>query len=111
MDLLLLDDWGLAPLTESQQRYLLELAEDRHNLKSTLITSQMPVDHRHELIGDPMLANTILDQLIHNAHRPPLKRLLQKDLKRREPRRAQRRAFVAFVFFVVQGFYAFCDNL
>ena len=72
-DLLLLDDWGLAPLTESQRRDLLELAEDRHNLKSTLITSQMPVDHWHELIGDPTLADAILDRLIHNAHRLPLK--------------------------------------
>ena len=71
--LLLLDDWGLAPLTESQRRDLLELAEDRHNLKSTLITSQMPVDHWHELIGDPTLADAILDRLIHNAHRLPLK--------------------------------------
>ena len=70
-DLLLLDDWGLAPLTESQRRDLLELAEDRHNLKSTLITSQMPVDHWHELIGDPTLADAILDRLIHNAHRLP----------------------------------------
>ena len=72
-DLLLLDDWGLAPLTESQRRDLLELVEDRHNLKSTLITSQMPVDHWHELIGDPTLADAILDRLIHNAHRLPLK--------------------------------------
>ncbi|MGI2027379.1 IS21-like element helper ATPase IstB [Endozoicomonas acroporae] len=72
-DLFLLDDWGLAPLNESQRRDLLELFEDRHNLKSTLITSQMPVDHWHELIGDPTLADAILDRLIHNAHRVPLK--------------------------------------
>ncbi|MBO9484637.1 IS21-like element helper ATPase IstB [Salinisphaera sp. G21_0] len=71
-DLLLLDDWGLGPLSESQRHDLLELVEDRHNLKSTLIASQMPVDHLHELIGDPALADTILDQLIHNAHCVPL---------------------------------------
>ena len=72
-DLLLLDDWGVSPLTESQRRDLLEIVEDRHNVKSTLVTSQMPVDHWHELIGDPTLADAILDRLIHNAHRVPLK--------------------------------------
>ena len=72
-DLLLLDDWGLSPLNESQRRDLLEIVEDRHNVKSTLVTSQMPVDHWHELIGDPTLADAILDRLIHNAHRVPLK--------------------------------------
>lgn len=89
-DLLLLDDWGLAPLTESQRRDLLELFEDRHNLKSTLITSQMPVDHWHELIGDPTLADAILDRLIHNAHRVPLKgeslRKKQAKLAKSEPK-------------------------
>ena len=88
-DLLLLDDWGLAPLNESQRRDLLELVEDRHNLKSTLITSQMPVDHWHELIGDPTLADAILDRLIHNAHRIPLKgeslRKKQAKLAKSEP--------------------------
>ena len=72
-DLLVLDDWGLSPLTEGQRRDLLEIVEDRHNLKSTMITSQMPVEHWHELIGDPTLADAILDRLIHNAHRIPLK--------------------------------------
>ena len=72
-DLLVLDDWGLSPLTEGQRRDLLEIVEDRHNLKSTMITSQMPVEHWHELIGDPTLADAILDRLIHNAHRVPLK--------------------------------------
>ena len=72
-DLLVLDDWGLSPLSESQRRDLLEILEDRHNRKSTLVTSQMPVDHWHELIGDPTLADAILDRLIHNAHRVPLK--------------------------------------
>ncbi|MBO9481020.1 ATP-binding protein [Salinisphaera sp. G21_0] len=52
---------------------MLELVEDRHNLKSTLITSQMPVDHWHELNGDSTLADANLDQLVHNAHRVPLK--------------------------------------
>lgn len=68
-DLLVLDDWGLAALTDSQRRDLLELLEDRHNLRSTLVTSQIPVSKWHELIGDPTLADAILDRLIHNAHR------------------------------------------
>lgn len=72
-DLLVLDDWGLAPLTDTQRRDLLEILEDRHNLKSTLVTSQMSVEHWHELIGDPTLADAILDRLIHNSHRLPLK--------------------------------------
>lgn len=82
-DLLLLDDWGLAPLTESQRRDLLEIVEDRHNLKSTMITSQLPVEHWHEMIGEPTLADAILDRLIHNAHRVPLKgeSLRKKDAK------------------------------
>ncbi len=72
-DLLLLDDWGLSPLTEGQRRDLLEIVEDSHNLKNTMITSQMPVEHWHELIGDPTLVDAILDRLIHSAHRAPLK--------------------------------------
>ena len=72
-DLLVLDDWGLSPLSEGHRRDLLEIVEDRHNLKSTMITSQLPVEHWHELIGDPTLADAILDRLIHNAHRVPLK--------------------------------------
>ncbi len=72
-DLLLLDDWGLAPLTEGQRRDLLEIIEDRHDLKSTMITSQIPVEHWHELIGDPTLADAILDRLTHSAHRVALK--------------------------------------
>ena len=68
-DLLILDDWGLAPLTDLQRRDLLELLDDRHGSRSTLVTSQLPVDHWHEHIGDPTLADAILDRLIHNAYR------------------------------------------
>lgn len=69
IDVLLLDDWGLSAFTDPQRRDLLEILEDRHNLKSTMVTSQLPVEHWHELIGDPTLADAILDRLIHNAHR------------------------------------------
>lgn len=68
-DLLVLDDYGLAKLNKEQRHDLLEILEDRHNLKSTLVTSQLPVKSWHEQIGDPTLADAILDRLIHNAHK------------------------------------------
>lgn len=72
-DLILIDDWGLNPLDTSARRDLLELLDDRHGQRSTLITSQLPVDHWHQIIGDPTLADAILDRLIHNAYRITLK--------------------------------------
>jgi DNA replication protein DnaC len=72
-DLLILDDWGLAPFTTEQRRDMLELLDDRYGQRSTLVTSQMPVDNWHELIGDPTLADAILDRLVHNAYRINLK--------------------------------------
>ena len=72
-DLIVLDDWGLAKLTAEQRRDLLELLDDRHGNRSTIVTSQLPVDHWHEMIGDPTLADAILDRLIHNAYRINLK--------------------------------------
>jgi len=71
--LLVMDDWGLSPLTEEQRRDLLELIEDRHESGSTLIASQLPIEHWHKLIGDPTLADAILDQLVHNAYKINLK--------------------------------------
>ena len=73
VELLILDDWGLSPLTAEQRRDVLEIMEDRHGRGSTLITSQLPVEHWHEIIGDPTLADAILDRLVHNAHRLTLK--------------------------------------
>jgi len=72
-DLLILDDWGLAKLHAEQRRDLLELLDDRHGHRSTIVTSQIPVDHWHEVIGDPTLADAILDRLVHNAYRLHLK--------------------------------------
>lgn len=69
LDVLILDDWGLAVLASSERRDLLEILEDRHGRGSTIVTSQLPVDHWHEAIGDPTLADAILDRLVHNAHR------------------------------------------
>jgi DNA replication protein DnaC len=68
-DLLILDDWGLAVLASTERRDLLEILEDRHGRGSTIVTSQLPVEHWHEAIGDPTLADAILDRLVHNAHR------------------------------------------
>jgi len=72
-DLLVLDDWGLTPMTDPQRRDLLELMEDRYGLKSTIITSQLPVTAWHEAIGDPTLADAILDRIVHNAHKIEMK--------------------------------------
>ncbi len=68
-DLLILDDWGLAVLTSTERRDMLEILEDRHGRGSTIVTSQLPVELWHEAIGDPTLADAILDRLVHNAHR------------------------------------------
>ena len=73
VELLILDDWGLAPLTAEQRRDLLEIVDDRHGRASTIVTSQVPVEHWHDVIGDPTLADAILDRLVHNAHRLVLK--------------------------------------
>jgi DNA replication protein DnaC len=72
-DLLLIDDWGLQKFAKEQSHDLLEILEDRHSLKSTLITSQLPIDHWHEIIADPTLADAIMDRLVHNAYRINLK--------------------------------------
>jgi hypothetical protein len=73
VDLLILDDWGLAPLTGEQRRDLLEVVDDRHQRGSTIITSQVPIEHWHEVIADPTIADAVLDRLVHNAHRLALK--------------------------------------
>jgi DNA replication protein DnaC len=72
-DLLVLDDWGLTPLADEQRRDLLELLEDRYNLRSTIVVSQLDPSLWHDYIGDPTLADAILDRLVHNAHRIKLK--------------------------------------
>ena len=69
----MLDDYGLLELNQEQRHDLLEILEDRHGLKSTLVTSQLPVKHWHEQIGDPTLADAILDRLVHSAHKIQLK--------------------------------------
>ncbi len=73
VNLLVIDDWGLSTLTDRERLDLLEIVEDRHNVQSTIITSQFPVKHWHEIIGNPTLADAILDRLIHNAYTINLK--------------------------------------
>jgi DNA replication protein DnaC len=72
-DLLILDDWGLEKMSLSQRNDILEIMEDRHGLKSTLITSQLPISEWHKTIGDATLADAILDRLLHNSHKLKLK--------------------------------------
>lgn len=66
---LVIDDLGLAPMNDSERRDLLEVVEERHGHASTIVTSQLPVENWHEQIGDPTIADAILDRLIHNAHK------------------------------------------
>jgi len=67
--LLILDDWGLAPMTSEQGRDLLEIVDDRHGRGSTIVTSQLPVTDWHDVIADPTIADAVLDRLVHTAHR------------------------------------------
>jgi DNA replication protein DnaC len=69
VQLLILDDWGLQPLDAAARHELLEILEERYGRRSTIVTSQIPLDKWHELIGDPTYADAILDRLVHNAHR------------------------------------------
>jgi transposase len=64
-----MDDEGLSVLNASERRDLLEILDDRHGRASIIVTSQIPVEHWHEIIGDPTLGDAILDRLVHNAHR------------------------------------------
>lgn len=84
-NLLVIDDLGLKSLTVDERHDLLELMEDRYEKQSTIVTSQLPVNHWHEIIGDPTIADAILDRLVHNAHRLSLQgesiRKRKSDLK------------------------------
>ena len=70
---MILDDWGLAPLGDRERRDVLEVIEDRYGRRATLVASQLPVEHWHELIGDPTFGDAILDRLVHGAHQITLK--------------------------------------
>ena len=69
IDVMVIDDWAMAPLTETERRDFWEICEERYQARSTILTSQLPITRWHEQIGDPTLADGILDRLVHNAHR------------------------------------------
>lgn len=69
VDVLVLDDWGLARLNAEERGDLLEIMEDRYQMRSTIVASQLPVDKWHEVIGDPTIADAVLDRLVNNAYR------------------------------------------
>ena len=73
IDVLVLDDWGLAPLREQERRDMLEIFDDRHGARSTIVTSQLPVESWHDYVADPTIADALLDRIVHVAHRIKLK--------------------------------------
>ena len=83
-DLLILDDFGLQPLDASNRSVLMEIIEDRHGNRSTIITSQLPVSEWYEVIGEQTIADAILDRVVHNAHRMEL---AGESLRRRQKNR------------------------
>jgi len=88
--LVAIDDYGLAPLTQTERRDLLEIIEDRTGRRATLVTSQLPFEHWHDVVGDATFADAILDRLVHHAHRITLKgaSMRRKDPKNRSPKTA-----------------------
>lgn len=69
MRLLIIDDWGLNTFTDEERRDFLEIVEDRHQVRSTIIASQLPIDMWHDVIGDLTFADAICDRVVHNAHK------------------------------------------
>ena len=87
---LLLDDLGLAPMSASERRDLLEVIEDRHALSCTVVATQLPVESWHDNIRDPTIADAILDRLIHNAHKINLKGESMRKLRSKSPKTRQK---------------------
>jgi len=81
-DLLVMDDFGMQPLDNGSRMILLEIIEDRHGRKSTLIASQLPVAKWYEIIGDSTIADAVLDRMVHTAHRIELKGESLRKLKK-----------------------------
>jgi len=73
VEVLVVDDWAMSPLSDNERRDFLEICDDRYQSRSTILASQIPVAHWHERIGDPTLADSILDRLVHNAYKIELK--------------------------------------
>ena len=82
-DVMIMDEWGLAVLTDQHRRDLLEILDDRYNMRATIITSQLPIAHWHEAVGDPTLADAILDRVVHNAYKINLSgKTMREDLEK-----------------------------
>jgi len=82
-DLLILDDWASMPLVDEQRRALFEILEDRYDRKSTLVSSQIPVEKWHEALGNPTLSDAILDRLVHNAHKITMRGESMRKIRRK----------------------------
>jgi DNA replication protein DnaC len=93
-DLLVIDDWLLAPLKDSERRDLLEVIEDRYERRATLIATQLPVTEWHGLIGDPTLADAICDRLVHRAHKLALKGPSMREAKAKAATKSKEKAAV-----------------
>ena len=90
VDVLVLDDFAMAPLKDSERRDFLEICDDRYQRRSMILTSQMPIAHWHEQIGDPTVADSILDRLVHNAYRIELAgESMRKQRSRKPPEEEQ----------------------
>lgn len=87
VDLLIVDDWAMAPMTDAERRDFLEICDTRYQVHSTLLTSQLPVTSWHAQIGDPTIADSTLDRLVHNAHRIELKGESMRKKRGRKPRK------------------------
>ena len=87
IDALVIDDWAMAPLTEPERRDFWEICEDRYQVRSLILTSQVPVTRWHEQIGDPTVADGILDRLVHNAHRIEMRGDSMRKNRRKPTRR------------------------
>lgn len=85
IDVLVIDDWAMAPLAESERREMWEICEDRYQTRSTVLTSQLPVARWHEQIGDPTVADGILDRLVHNAHRIEMRGESMRKIRAKNP--------------------------
>jgi DNA replication protein DnaC len=85
VDVLLLDDFAMAPLKDSERRDFLEICDDRYQRRSTILTSQLPVANWHEQIGDPSIADSIMDRLVHNAYRLELNGESMRKKRGRKP--------------------------
>jgi DNA replication protein DnaC len=89
VDVLIVDDWAMAPMAETERRAFLEICDDRYLAKSTLLTSQLPVAKWHAQIGDPTVADSILDRLVHGAHRIELQGDSIRKLKGRNAKKGE----------------------